>query len=181
MSRLYIRGCPRYLQDFLEGLGFKADYFDGSDLFVFDFTENQNGRKFKPSRKIRIKNRESWFKMIILSAFSIVIIVKLLSSSFSINLSDLKFTDILSLLLALFSMGISIAFYFKATDTSNEFYNNTYRFTQDMSKILERMESGFGEKLSNIQDSVANEPTTTKLYPKIPPNIYEKPETSDNK
>lgn len=134
---------------------------------------------FNQIEKNKIKNRESWFKMIILSAFSVVIIAKLLGSSFNIDLSELKFTDVLSLLLALFSMGIAIAFYFKATDTSNEFYDNTYKFSQSMTEILARIESGFGEKLSNIQDAIPKGPTTTKVYPQMPTKIYEEPDIPD--
>ena len=105
------------------------------------------------TEKFKIKNRESWFKMIIFSAFSIAILVKIIESPFKIDLSNLSFTDVLSLFLALFSIGISAAFYFKASDTSNEFYNNTYKFTQEMSRLLERIDSGFGEKLNNISQS----------------------------
>ncbi len=125
--------------------------------------------------KLKIKSRESWFKIIILSVFSFVIIILLHRSSFNINLSNLSFTDVLSLLLALFSVGISIAFYFRATETSNEFYNNTYRFTQDASKILERI----GEKVNNIEARMPNYPTTTRYFSKIPPEIYKEPDTSD--
>lgn len=104
-------------------------------------------------QKFKIKDRESWFKMIILSAFSVVIISKLVGGSFRVDLSELSFTDVLSLFLALFSIGISVAFYFKATDTSNEFYNNNYRFTQEMSKILAKIDSGFTEQLKNIHET----------------------------
>ncbi len=104
-------------------------------------------------QKFKIKNRESWFKTIVLSALSVVIIFKFVGGSFRVDLSALGFTDVLSLFLALFSIFISALFYFKATDTSNEFYNNTYKFTQEMSKILERIHSEFGEKLSNIQQA----------------------------
>ena len=38
----------------------------------------------------------------------------------------------------------------KATDTSNNFYDNSYKFTKEISEILGRIEAGFGEKLKHI-------------------------------
>jgi hypothetical protein len=107
------------------------------------------------NQKFKIKNRESLVKSIILLAFVFVVLLKFLESpfNFNIDLSKLGFTDVLSLLLALFSIGISVAFYFKATDSSNDFYDNTYKFTQEMSKMLARIDSGFGEKLNNIHEA----------------------------
>jgi hypothetical protein len=43
-------------------------------------------------------------------------------------------------------------FYFKATDTSNLFYDNTYKFTKDISEILGRIEAGFGERLRHLDE-----------------------------
>lgn len=63
------------------------------------------------------------------------------------------FPTLLSLLLALFSVALAALFYFKATDTSNTFYDNTYNFTKDIAQLLSKMESGFGEKLRNLDKS----------------------------
>lgn len=61
------------------------------------------------------------------------------------------FPTLLSLLLALFSVGLAALFYFKATETSNTFYDNTYNFTKDIAQLLVKMESGFGERLRNLE------------------------------
>jgi len=82
----------------------------------------------------------------------IVLTWKLINSELQFNIAEFSFTDLLSLILAMFSIGISIAFYFKATDTSNQFYDNSYKFTKDMSEILGRIESGFGEKLKHLDE-----------------------------
>jgi hypothetical protein len=71
----------------------------------------------------------------------------------SANLVNIDFATLLSVLLAFFSVSLSVVFYFKATDTSNAFYDNTYKFTQDIAGLLVRIESGFGEKLKNIDDN----------------------------
>lgn len=71
----------------------------------------------------------------------------------SVNLVNVDFATLVSVLLAFFSVGLSVAFYFKATDTSNAFYDNTYKFTQDVAGLLVKIESGFGEKLKSIDDN----------------------------
>ena len=42
------------------------------------------------------------------------------------------FPAFLALLLALFSVALAALFYFKATDTSNAFYDNTYKFNSSL-------------------------------------------------
>lgn len=64
----------------------------------------------------------------------------------------IDFPMLLSLLLALFSVALSALFYFKATDSSNQFYDNTHKFTRDISQLLAKMESGFGERLRNLDE-----------------------------
>jgi hypothetical protein len=63
------------------------------------------------------------------------------------------FPTLLSLLLGFFSVGLAALFYFKATDTSNAFYDNTNKFTKDIAQLLAKIEAGFGERLKNIEDS----------------------------
>ena len=98
----------------------------------------------------KIANRESWFRIILISIFSALIAYKVIVTPY--NFSNFNFMDLLNLILALFAIGMSVAFYFKANDTSNQFYDNTYKFTQDMSEILGRIESGFGERLRHLDE-----------------------------
>lgn len=81
-----------------------------------------------------------------------VIVWKLLSAEVKIDLASFSFNDFLALVLALFSVALSVAFYFKANEASNQFYDNTYKFTKDMSEILGRIEAGFGEKLRHLDE-----------------------------
>ena len=39
---------------------------------------------------------------------------------------------LISIIMAIFAISISIAFYLKANDTANKFYDNTYKFTNDV-------------------------------------------------
>lgn len=66
------------------------------------------------------------------------------------------FPTLLSLLLAIFSVFLSALFYFKATETSNTFYDNTYKFTQDIAALLVKIESGFGEKLRHLDEGYSS-------------------------
>lgn len=70
----------------------------------------------------------------------------------NLNISEFGFTDLLSIFVAFFAIALSVAFYFKATDTSNRFYDNSYAFTKDVSEILGRMEAGFGERLRHLDE-----------------------------
>lgn len=90
------------------------------------------------------------FKFIASLLFTILIVYKLAISDLSFDFSKFDFNALLALLLSLFAIGLSVTFYFKATDTSNLFYDNTYKFTKDISTILGRIEAGFGEKLQNL-------------------------------
>ena len=82
----------------------------------------------------------------------VVVAWKLLTADVKLDLATFSFTDFLALVLALFSVALSVAFYFKATEASNQFYDNTYRFTKEMSEILGRIEAGFGERLRHLDE-----------------------------
>lgn len=77
---------------------------------------------------------------------------RLAVSQTNINLSGFSFTDLLSLVLAIFAIGLSAAFYFKADESSRGFYDNTYSFTKHISETLGRIEERFGERLKNIDE-----------------------------
>jgi len=66
------------------------------------------------------------------------------------------FPTLLSLLLALFSVALAALFYFKATDTSNTFYDNTYNFTKEIAQLLVKIESGFGERLRHLDEGYSS-------------------------
>ena len=90
------------------------------------------------------------FKFIVGILFTLLVVYKLAVAELNFDFSKFDFNALLALLLSLFAIGLSVTFYFKATDTSNLFYDNTYKFTKDISTILGRIEAGFGEKLQNL-------------------------------
>lgn len=87
---------------------------------------------------------------------SIVIVIITGVISYKVIITPFNMTmdapTLLSLLLALFSVALSALFYFKATDTSNAFYDNTYKFTKEIAELLVKIESGFGEKLRHLDE-----------------------------
>lgn len=103
-----------------------------------------NEREYGKSQAIC--NRESWVKTIIILLFSSVIVWKFVTTP--LNLVDFKFSDLLSLILAIFAVALSVAFYFKANDTANKFYDNTYKFTGDVHILLGRFE----ERLRHLDE-----------------------------
>lgn len=110
------------------------------------------------SNELQSKKTSSGFLTLpILRDSAVVLLIaivgwKLLSSDVQIDLSKFSFSELLALLLSLFSVWLSVAFYFKASDTSNQFYDNSYKFTREMSEILGRIEAGFGERLRHLDE-----------------------------
>ncbi len=107
-------------------------------------------KKNKRKKTTVEKNLLTWFKFIVGILFSGLIFYKLAISEFTFDFSQFDFNALLTLILTIFAIGLSVAFYFKATDTSNLFYDNTYKFTKEISEILGRIEAGFGERLRNL-------------------------------
>ena len=91
-------------------------------------------------------------------AFSAIIAISVVAYKILVTPIDfvLDFPILLSLLLAFFSVGLSALFYFKATETSNSFYDNTHKFTRDIAQLLAKMESGFGERLKHLDEGYSS-------------------------
>ncbi len=102
----------------------------------------------------KIVNRESWLKIFLIALVAVFVVYKLAVTPMAFDFTKLDSADFLNLILAMFAIGMSAAFYFKATDTSNRFYDNSYKFTKDMSEILGRKEAGFGERLRRIDEHI---------------------------
>ncbi|WP_337033960.1 hypothetical protein [Paenibacillus illinoisensis] len=93
----------------------------------------------------------NYTKQIIALIIILTLSIKFLVSDFKdVNFPD-NLTDIISLTLALFSISLSAWFYFKANETSSQFYDNTYQFTKDISEKIGRIEERFGKDLTNIE------------------------------
>ena len=114
------------------------------------------------------KNKVNVYKIILLIAGCIAGLLIIAALCFVFYKSSFSLESLLSLLLAFFSIFISIFFYFKTEDTSNHFYDMSYDFMKDVSVTLGKIEERFGEKLNNLNDkvshlSMAKEEKTVKL------------------
>lgn len=96
----------------------------------------------------------NWPRVRDISIFLLMIVgaYRLAISKVEIDLSGFSFTDILSMVLAIFAIALSAAFYFKADESSKTFYDNSLKFTSHMSETLGRIEERFGESLKNIHE-----------------------------
>lgn len=106
----------------------------------------QNDPEKKNISELKIKNKYFW-----LISFNSTIIV--LASTYAILFTDVSFsiTTLVSVLLAFFSIYLSALFYFKATEQSNQFYDNTYKQTKDIHVLLSEMEGKFKKSLDVIE------------------------------
>jgi hypothetical protein len=94
----------------------------------------------------------SWpnFRDLSIVLVCIAVAYRLAVSKIAIDLSGFGFTDLLSLILAISAIVLSAAFYFKADESSKNFYNNSYEFTKNISELLGRIEERFGAQLLSI-------------------------------
>lgn len=83
------------------------------------------------------------------ACFKLIIITTLCYKLFQSNIA-IDFATLLSLILALFSIWLSVVFCHRAEDSSNNFYNHVFQFTKDSSIMLGKIEAAFGEKLDNM-------------------------------
>lgn len=105
------------------------------------------------------KRYEPWYItfrgliVFVVVASLLAVIFKTSVAPLLVNLQNLTMSEIVSLAISIFAIAMSFAFYFQASQTSNTFYDNTYKFTKDVSEILGRMEGMFGEKLTHLDDN----------------------------
>lgn len=96
------------------------------------------------------------YKVILLIAGCLAGLILLVALCIIFYKNQFSFESLLSLLLAFFSIFISIFFYFKADETSNRFYDTSYDFMKDVSVTLGKIEERFGEKLNSLNDKISH-------------------------
>lgn len=105
--------------------------------------------EIKPNEEVirlKIKNRNNWFILVLISAITAVMLYSIIDGRISIDSSIL-----LTFLLAFFSIFLSATFYFKATEQSNAFYDRSYSHTKDIHLLLSSMDGKFNKALANIE------------------------------
>jgi hypothetical protein len=98
---------------------------------------------------------------VVITIFIAVIIYKVINMDLAFDFTKLSATDLVALMLAVFSVGLSAAFYFAATNSSSKFYDNMHKFTKDTSVILGQLT----ERLNSVDKGQAEVKTRfDKLY-----------------
>lgn len=85
------------------------------------------------------------------------LLIKLLTGDLGLDFAKLSASELVSILLAFFSIALSAAFYFAATNQSNQFYDNVNNFTKDTSTLLGRLDEqvkGVSGRQSELKDSI---------------------------
>ena len=102
------------------------------------------------------KNEISIYKVILLVSGCLAMLILMVAMCVIFYKNQFSFESLISLLLAFFSIFISIFFYFKADETSNRFYDTSYDFMKDVSVTLGKIEERFGEKLNSLNDKISH-------------------------
>lgn len=66
--------------------------------------------------------------------------IRIFSGDLSLDFTKLSPSELVSILLAFFSISLAAAFYFAATNASNKFYDNINKFNKDTSELLGRLD-----------------------------------------
>jgi predicted PurR-regulated permease PerM len=103
----------------------------------------------------RIRNRNNWFFWLIICAVVLGIAAFIIFGDAVRLLEEITLAGMVSIGLAFFAIGLSVGFYLKTNEISATFYDNTYKFTQEVSEILGRIEErfgGVGERLRHMDE-----------------------------
>lgn len=125
--------------------------------------KNEGSRK--PIQKLEIpkellenlKHEEpvSFVKKCIIITGCIAALVVMIMLCIMLHKNNFSMESLISLLLAFFSIFMSVFFYFKADEASNRFYETSYGFMKDVSVTLGKIEERFSEKLNSLNEQVS--------------------------
>lgn len=129
---------------------------DGKIKFSEDFLAILKENFTDEQLNVKVINKKTKGIIYIIISITLSIIAVIIASCLGYLLikSQISMESIISLLLAFFSIFISIFFYFKADESNTKFYNSSYSFMKDVSVILGRIEERFGEKLNNMSEKL---------------------------
>ena len=102
---------------------------------------SENKEKYEKITNLIVKN-------LLYLGFSFFIIFKLWD--LRIRIDNFDYLYFLSTVITLFAIVLSVLFYFKSTEQSNQFYNSVFNFIKDTSTLLAEMKKGIG----NLENEV---------------------------
>lgn len=109
-----------------------------------------NNEKDNEKECCETKSVEDAIKIIFTIAISVMCVLLCGFILFCIYQTGITTESIISMLLAFFSIFISIFFYFKADESNNRFYINSYNFMKEQSDLLGRIDERFTEKIESL-------------------------------
>ena len=122
-------------------------------------TQSYNEMNEALDKMIELKKAEhkiSFGKSCFLITSCVAIIIVLITLCIMLYKNNFVMESLISLLLAFFSIFMSVFFYFKADEASNRFYETSYNFMKEVSVTLGKIEERFGEKLNSLNDKVSH-------------------------
>jgi len=105
------------------------------------------------SEEYKIKNRNNILLWVLIFIIIIAIVIGIFIDKITIDLSNISLSDIMALIISLWSMYISVLFYHKNNETNTIFYDNFYKFIKDVTEKIGKLDVGVNEKLNYIKDN----------------------------
>ncbi|WP_348708552.1 hypothetical protein [uncultured Pseudoalteromonas sp.] len=124
---------------------------------------------------IKIEAITKIIRELAVTSLLVIIAYKLLNVNPSFDFTKLSATDLVALILAVFAVGLSAAFYFAASNSSSKFYDNMHKFTKDTSVILGQLTEqlkGLDKRQQEVKETFerqysSNHPTDTDSEVKV--------------
>ncbi len=95
-----------------------------------------------------------WAIRVGITTTGICVILFFVFSGLALYNEKIAMDTILSILLAFFSIGISILFYFNADKAGKIFYHSSYDFMKEQSQLLGEINVKFGEKFDHLSTTI---------------------------
>jgi len=95
-----------------------------------------------------------WTKRAVIFIVGIIIVLFATFFCFAMYNDKIAIDSVVSLMLAFFSISISVLFFFKADEAGKNFYDSSYQFMKEQSKLLGEINVRFSEKFDNLSSNV---------------------------
>ena len=114
-----------------------------------------NKSQYEIEHDLKIKNRNNIFKITLTSIIVISCLVRMYTMDIEsiIELTNGNFSDLMAFLVSFFAIGISVLFYIKNNELTNNFNQNNVSFINDILVSLSAMNEKFGEKLTGLKEN----------------------------
>ena len=116
--------------------------------------KNQSEFNYNDEHWTRQENQPGFIKKCVVFTACGATLILVVALCIMLYKNKFSVESLISLLLAFFSIFISVFFYFKADEASARFYDTSYSFMKDASVMLGKIDVRFDEKLNNLNDKI---------------------------